>query len=235
MLKQLVLSAFALLLPFSLFQQSNYSLLISTDDKPLENGFTYWTEVKISSKDTSFYYALHSRNPEKLEGLKAGSYTVTFTSVFNHSIVKIVELGRKKQTTVKVKGLKKYYTKAPELVNLSERLKDGDTLYIIYTSLNVGIAYEKIGITKKGSTYTALQFKGLTSDVFQDMQITGDQYTAVNKFELEAKKLKPNSNCNKAGLYTLALNQELYSFTDVSCTWHGLDNLKGVLFMQTGK
>ena len=223
--------------PLALFQQSNnYALEIHTDDKSTLHGFSYWGEVKITSKDTSFYYALHSSNPDKIEGLKKGMYTVTCTSVFNHSVSKVVDLGKKKLSKIKFKGLQSYYKKAPEIINLSERIKNNDTLYIIFSSNHSGmIAYEKLGIVKKNGKIIAIQFKGLTSDIFQEAGIAEDQFKDVIKFELEAKKLKANPSCNNYETYSMELNGEIFSFVDKTCSWQGLNALKASLFVRYGR
>ncbi len=231
------LIAFFCFVPLALFQQNNtYTLELSTDDKPTVHGFSYWGEVKITSKDTSFYYALHSSKPDKIEGLKKGIYKVTCTSVFNHSVSLSIELGKKKVSKLKFKGLNSFYKKAPEIINLTERLKNNDTLYIVFSSNHSGIlAYEKLGIAKKDGKYTAIQFKGLTSDVFQEMGITDAQFNQVIKFEFQAKKLISNPACYAPEIYTMELKGETFLFSDNTCSWKGLDNLKGSLFVQIGK
>ena len=225
------------LLPLALFQQvNNRAIEIIADDKPTIHGFSYWGEVKISSKDTNFYYALHSNKPDIIGGLKPDVYTITFTSIFNKSVAKIVDLNKKKKCKVKFKGLNSFYKKAPEMIMLSERIKNNDTLYIIYSNNSSGaIEYEKLGITKKDGNYIALQFKGLTTDVFQEMGIVEAQYKQVVKFETQIKSFKKNPTCTSPSCYTIALNGEVISFKDESCYWKNLDFLKANLFMQISK
>jgi hypothetical protein len=218
------------LISLPLFQQGNYQLLLKADDKMTSHDFSYWGEVKVKSADTSFYYALHSVTPDIINVTKPGSYTITCTSVFGDAIVKKVNV-KKPSTKVKVKGMKSWYKPAPALINLSERMKNNDTLFIVYSTPYPNYYYEKIGVAKKDGKYYAIQYKGLTTDIFQTMQITEAQFAAVKKFELLSKELKAGNECLSPAVYTLELQKEIYNFTDRSCSWDGFNSLKGVLFM----
>ncbi|MBC7865855.1 MAG: hypothetical protein IAF38_22970, partial [Bacteroidia bacterium] len=52
---------------FCFSQTKRFSLQLKTDDKTSFHGTSFWTEAFISSKDTSFYYKLHSLRADKIE------------------------------------------------------------------------------------------------------------------------------------------------------------------------
>jgi hypothetical protein len=212
-------------------QKDKFQIQITADDKESIHGFSFWNEIKVVSKDTSFYYSLHSYTPDTVTITKKGIYTVSCKSVFNHSISKSVEIKKKGKTKIKLQGMRDFYKHAPEAINLTERVKNMDTLIIICSTGNPAISYSKIGIVKKDGKYIAMQFKGLTDDIFQVMQISDLQYAEVIKFEAIGKKLKPNPSCETPETYTIELNREIFSFVDTSCQWHGFDVLKAVLFI----
>src|SRR5579872_2988206 len=153
-----------------LFAQNTCSLQIKTDDKPSIHGFSYWQYIKVVSKDTSFIYKLHTANPDVIPDLKAGTYKIAVTSLFNHYSSKKVELN-KKTPLLKFAGLASYYTKTTAATNLSQKLKPGDTLFIIYSNNQNESEKEKMGITKTKTGYTVIQYKGITNEVFQEMMI----------------------------------------------------------------
>lgn len=208
--------------------QGNYQLQLKTDDKLSAHSFSYWGEVKIKSADTSFYYALHSTEPDVINLAKPGTYTVTCTSVFGDRITKTMKI-KKAKTKLKLKGMSNWYKPSPKLINLSERMKNNDTLFIIHSTGYPAFSYEKLGVAKKDGKYYAIQYQGLTTDIFQTMQVTEGQFQEVVKFEMLSKELKPSPNCTQPEIYTLELNKESYSFTDNSCSWDGFNNIKAVL------
>ena len=211
-------------------QTKRVALKIKADDKISAHGFSYWSELKITSADTSFYYSLHMQNPDIIPGLKQGEYTVALSSVFNTRIFKKVKL-QKNTTSVKFTGLQNIYTKAISLVNLSEKIKLRDTLYIIFSTKGEAISYEKIGITKTLLGYTAIQYAGLTNDIFQTMQFNEGLYKYVNELETSCKKENaPKAETARvAEVYSFELNNEISSFI-VPGNWGGLNRLKAVLF-----
>ncbi|MFL5753406.1 MAG: hypothetical protein ACJ76F_08365 [Bacteroidia bacterium] len=212
------------------YSQNNYSLKLITDDKLSAHSFSYWGEVRVKSADTSFYYSLHSVFPDVVNVNKPGTYTITCTSVFGDAISKTVKI-KKPESKLKLKGMKSYYKAAPTLINLSERMKNNDTLFIVYSTGYPAFYYEKIGVAKKDGKYYAIQYQGLTTDIFQTMQINENQFKEVVKFEMLSKELKPSPSCSNPEFYTLELSREIYSFTDASCNWNGFNNLKSVLFI----
>ncbi len=218
-----------------LFGQTRADLSVAPDDKITMHGFGYWQELLVKSKDTSFSYKLHTTNPDVIKGLKPGSYQLTAVSLFNHRVCKKVKLD-KKTPLVKLKGLQSFYKRAPETKNLTEKIKLNDTLYLLFSSSNNENVREKIAVTKTKAGYKAIQYKGITNEVFQEMQFRDEAYKAVVKFETEGKKANsPKAEtAPKAEVYTIALNKEILSFI-VPGEWHGLDNVKAVLFLVENK
>jgi hypothetical protein len=212
------------------YSQNTYSLKLITDDVQTAHSFSYWGEVKVKSADTSFYYSLHSITPDLISLNKPGTYTITCTSVFGDAITKTAKI-KKPLSKLKLKGMKSYYKAAPTLINLSERMKNNDTLFVVYSTGYPVFYYEKLGVAKKDGKYYAIQYQGLTTDIFQSMQINENQFKEVMKFEMLSKELKPSSSCVNPEVYTLELSREIYSFTDASCNWNGFNNLKSVLFI----
>ncbi len=216
----------------SLFSQNNLlSLQIKTDDKPSLHGFSYWQQIKVVSKDTSFTYRLHTANPDIIKNLKPGTYKIAISSLFNHYISKKIELN-KKTPLLKFAGLAAYYTKTPATSNLSEKLKISDTLFIIYSNNQNESLKEKMGITKTKIGYTVIQYKGITNEVFQEMMVNEATYKAVIKFETEGKKANsPKAETAPvAEVYSVELNKELTTFI-VPGQWDGFNSLKGILLL----
>ncbi|HTA63839.1 MAG TPA: hypothetical protein VK835_15355 [Bacteroidia bacterium] len=213
-------------------QTKRVELQIKTDDKISVHGFSYWKELKIKSADTSFSYPLHTKNPDVIPNLKAGSYTVTVVSVFNTRVSKKVNL-QKKTTLLKFTGLATTYRKAADATNLTEKIKLNDTLYIVYnTPRNDEENNVKIAITKNKEGYETILYEGLTSTVFSTMQFNPSLYKYVIEFETSGKKansLKAETTDNKE-VYTVELNKETSSFI-IPGTWGGLTKLKGILFI----
>jgi len=227
------LFCFALVLAYTISsgQNKRYSLSLKTDDKITMHGFSYWQELQVRSKDTSFTYRLHSGNPDVIKNLKPGSYQLTARSLFNHTITKKVELG-KKTPFIKMKGLQALYKRVPETKNLSEDLKLNDTLYIIYNSNASEEEREKIAITKTALGYKALQYRGLGNEIFQDMIFKDEFYKGVVNFETDGKKANSpkGETAPKAEVYTIQLNKQISSFI-VPGEWKGLDKLKALIFL----
>jgi hypothetical protein len=166
-----------------------------------------------------------------IRALRPGSYQLTAVSLFNHRVSKKVAVG-KKNIAAKMKGLQAYYTRAAYGVSLSEKLKENDTLYILFNSSADENVKEKIAITKNKLGYKAIQYQGISRQVYQEMQFKDDFYRQVIRFEQEGKKANsPRAEtAPKAEIYTLALNREIVSFI-VPGEWGGLNNLKALLFL----
>src|ERR1700758_1734395 len=114
-------------------QDNTFSLEIKTDDKPSQHGFSYWQQIKLVSKDTSFTYQLHTSTPDVIKNLKGGTYKIAVSSMFNHYVSKKIVLN-KKTPALKFSGLSTYYVKPKTNTLLSEKLKLNDTLFIIYSN-----------------------------------------------------------------------------------------------------
>jgi|GEM_PF-2334163 len=212
-------------------QTKRAELQVKTDDKISVHGFSYWKELKINSKDTSFTYPLHTKNPDVIPDLKQGNYTVTVSSVFNIRVSKKVNL-QKKSALLKFTGLPGMYKPAAAGVNLSEKIKLQDTLYIIYSTTKDGVESEKLGLTKTENGFTAILYEGLTAKVFNYMMITPNQYKYVIEFETALR----NKNAPKAEtapvkeIYTVALNKEINTFI-IPENNDGIEKLKAILFI----
>jgi hypothetical protein len=211
--------------------QQRFTLSIKTDDKITMHGFCYWQELQVKSKDTSFTTHLHRSNPDEIKNLKAGTYTLTAVSLFNGRIAKKIELN-KKTPPVKWKGLQAFYKRVTEKQSLSEKLKMNDTLFILYSSSADENAKEKIGITKTANGYKAIQYRGISQEVQQEMQFKNEFFKDVVAFEANGKKANsPKAETAPvAEIYTLALHKDIISFI-VPGQWNGLDQLKAKLFI----
>lgn len=229
-MKNFLLAA-ASLLSITLFAQvKRCHLTVKTDAKISPHGFPYWQELRVVSKDTSFTYRLNQSRPDVIKNLRPGLYELTAVSVFNHRMVKKMNL--KKKGSVKISGLQGYYKAAGSTANLSEKLKEGDTLYILFSANADENLKEKIAITRDKLGYKAIQYKGISNEVFQDMQFRDEYYQQVIKFEKEGAKAHApkGETAPKAEFYTLVLNREMRAFT-VPLEWGGLSNLKALLFL----
>ena len=230
-MKKLFFCVYLVFLCSSFFAQTQrFSLQIKTDDKPTAHGFSYWQQIKIASKDTSFFYHLHTTSPDVIKNLQTGTYTITVSSLFNHHVSKKIEL-TKKTPLVKFTGLGSFYTKATA-GNLSEKLKLNDTLFIVYNNTKAESTREKMGITKTKIGYTVIQYKSITNEVFQEMGINEATYKAVIKFETDGKKANsPKAEtAPEAEVYSVELNKELTTFI-VPGKWQGFDNLKAIVLL----
>lgn len=231
-MKKVVFSFCLIAISMQFFAQTKrHSLEVKSDDKPGAHGFSFWQQVKINSKDTSIVASLHGNKPTVLKNLKAETYTVTATSLFNHHIQKKVELN-KGNSFIKLSGLESFYTKVPTTTNLSEKIKLNDTLYVIFNSTANENTKEKIGVTKTKTGYTAIQYVGISNEVFQEMQINETSYKAVIKLETEGKKASTHKTANEqtSEIYTIELNKEITTFV-IGGQWNGINGLKAVLFL----
>lgn len=205
---------------------------LCTDDKNSQHGFSFWTDVKVKSKDTSFYYLLHSQKKDIIEITNPGEYTLTFNSVFGEKIQKTISIGKKKKYKLKVKGLKSLYAEVPATVTFMDKLKAGDTVYIISSSLE-SISYEKIAVTKlSDGRYKSLQYQGLTDDVFQEFTTDENMYLKAASYEKLVKQL-PASTCIPS-IITFCYNNQYYSLLDKSCPENTITNIKSLLFLIQG-
>lgn len=219
---------------FSLFvqsQSSRYSITVKTDDRLSMHGFCYWQEMLVKSADTLFTHRLQHGTQNVIRNLKPGKYELTAISLFNGRISKKVDV-KKKNILVKMKGLQAYYKRVEGTVSLSEKLKVNDTLFIVYNSNSDENRKEKIAVTRMKLGYKAIQYVGISSEVFQEMQFKDEFYKQVIKFEQEGKRAHtPKGDAApKAEIYTLALNREILSFI-VPGEWEGLNTLKALLFL----
>lgn len=213
-----------------LSQNTRCTMQIKTDDKPSLHGFSYWRHIKVVSKDTAFVYRLHTANPDAIAGLKPGAYKVGVVSIFNHYVSKKVELNSA-SPVIKFNGLPGYYLKPKAPGNLCEKIKPGDTLFVIYSNTANENDKEKLAITKTKLGYTAIQYKGISNDIVQQMMVKSDLYKAVVKFETEGKKANsPKAETAPlAEVCTIELNRGTEVFI-IPGKWDGYNNLKAVLF-----
>src|ERR1700756_929547 len=213
-------------------QTKRVELQIKADDKISVHGFSYWKELIIKSADTLFTYPLHIKNPDIIPNLKTGNYMIIVVSVFNTQVHKKVNL-QKKTTLVKFEGLADKYHKAADTLNITEKIKLHDTLYIIYnTSRNDENNYVKLAVTKNKDGYAAILYEGLTNSILTNQQFNADLYKKVIEFEISGKKessRKTETTDNKE-TYTIELNKEITSFI-IPGTWGGLDKLRAILFI----
>ncbi|MGZ3863603.1 MAG: hypothetical protein ACXVPN_09290 [Bacteroidia bacterium] len=211
-------------------QNSRCTLQVKTDDKPSLHGFSYWQHIKVVSKDTSFVYRLHTSNPDAIPNLKPGSYKVAVVSIFNHYLSKKVELNSS-SPVIKYNGLVTYYQKPKAAGNLCEKIKPGDTLFVICSNTANENEKEKLAVTKTKLGYTAVQYKGITNEIVQTMMLKEEAYKALVKFETEGKKANsPKAEtAPSAEVCTIELNRGTEVFI-VPGKWDGYNNLKAVLF-----
>jgi len=234
-MKRIFFSVTLLFIAVLAWGQQRFPLSLKTDDKITMHGFCYWQQLQVKSKDTSFTTHLHRANPDEIKNLKAGTYTLTAVSVFGGKLSKKVELN-KKTAPVKWKGLQAFYKRVPEKESLSGKLKLNDTLFILYSSSADENAREKIGITKTASGYKAIQYRGISQEVQQEMQFKDEFFKDVVAFEANGKKANsPKAEtAPKAEIYTIALRKEIISFI-VPAEWNGMNNLKAKLFIAEQK
>lgn len=213
------------------FSQKTFSLKIKTDDKPSPHGFSYWMEYCIKGEGEIQYQTLHLSNPDVATGLKPGTYKVSINSVFNHSVSKPIKI--KKNTKLNFTGLNSIYSFVPNGICLSERMKESDTVFVIYnTNGGANISFEKIALVKNGGKYIAIQFKGMTDEVFQQMEGSDSFLKALITFEKTAQKLhSPKAiTAPQAGITTICLKHELNNLI-IPGNWDGFDNLKSIWFL----
>lgn len=217
---------------FYLFSQSGeLSLQIKTDDKPSLHGFSYWQQIKVVSKDTSFTYKLHTGNPDVIKGLKTGAYKIAVASVFNHYISKKIELTGK-TPLLKFTGLGAYYVKPKTTAPISQKIKLNDTLFIIYSNTKDETERAKIAVTRDKNGLKAIEYNGLSNEIFQHMYISDDTYKFVTNFENECKKAhSPKAETAPvAEVYTIELNK-VYNTFIIPGEWKGIGRLRAPLFV----
>ncbi|MCD6067918.1 MAG: hypothetical protein K0S33_2744 [Bacteroidetes bacterium] len=223
----LVLSA-----SFSLWAQSPKKISLCTDDKTSKHGFSFWSDVKVQSKDTSFYYLLHSQKKDIIEVLKPGEYTLTFNSVFGDKVRKNISIGSKKKYKLKVKGLRAAYAEVPTTLSFMDKLKTNDTVFIISSGLE-SINYEKIAITRLADgRYKSLQYQGLTDDVFNEYTQGEKTYLQASTYEKAVKTL-PASTCIPH-IITFSYKKQYYSLLDKSCPENTITRIKALMFLVEG-
>jgi hypothetical protein len=221
-----------LLASVSLFAQSK-KISLSTDDKKSQHGFSFWTDVKVQSKDTSFYYLLHAEKHDVIEVLKPGDYTLTFNSVFGDKVKKQISIGSKKKYKLKVKGLQAMYKEVAPSVTFMDKVKtEKDTVFIISSGLET-ISYEKMGLTKLANgNYKAMLYQGLTDDIFTDYQQNEKMYNKAASYEAVVKGL-PASTCIPS-IVTFCYKKQYYSLLDKSCPENTINKIKGLMFIVEG-
>ena len=215
---------------FSLNAQKRADLQLKTDDKISVHGFSYWQNIHISSKDTSFTVALHKKNPDVLPHLKLGTYTISIQSVFNTSVSKKISL-KKNPTLANITGISTAFHKVSDTTFLTKRLKANDTLFIIYSTSQNSIENQKIAIVKTKTDITAIMYDGLTNQVFSYMHCSPNLYEHVINFENDCKthsNPKAETAPNK-DICTLALKKEITTFI-IPENRNALDKLKAILF-----
>jgi hypothetical protein len=222
-----------LLVSSSVFAQSIKKISLSTDDKKSQHGFSFWTDVKVQSKDTSFYYLLHAQKSDVIEVVQPGDYTLTFNSVFGDKVKKQISIGSKKKYKLKVKGLAAMYKEvAPSVTFMDKVLTDKDTVLIISSGLET-ISYEKIGITRTATgSYKAMLYQGLTDDIFSDYQQNEKMYERAAGFEKKVKGL-PAGTCIPS-IITFYYKKQYYSLLDKSCPENTINRIKGIMFIVEG-
>lgn len=230
---------FSIIFICSLFYSVNLSaqnkkVILKTDDKLSRHGFSFWFDVQVKSADTSFYYLLHSQKKDVFEVSKPGTYTLIFHSVFGHTHTQSFVVGDKKSVKVKVKGLAKAYSEVSTTMTLCDKMQANDTVYIISSTAGA-IEYEKLGVVKLADgRYKALQFVGLTTDVFQEFTVSANEFEQIINIEKNVKLLSIKSSC-APNVYTIMLRRQYYTTLDKSCLEKTIDLMKAVLFLIKGK
>ncbi|MGZ3902832.1 MAG: hypothetical protein ACXVC6_04005 [Bacteroidia bacterium] len=229
-MRHLILIFAAFLCGNAFSQNARCSAQVKTDDKPSLHGFSYWQYIKIVSKDTSFLYRLHTSNPDVIQNLKPGSYKIGIVSVFNHYLSKKVEVNSA-LPAVKFNGLVTYYQKPKPAGNLCEKIKPGDTLFVICSNTANENEKEKLAVTKTKNGYNAIQYKGISNEIVQQMLFKPEVFNAIIKFETEGKKANsPKAETAPvAEVCTIELNRATEVFI-VPGKWDGFNNLKASLF-----
>ena len=166
---RIILSVFFILTFCILFSQKSFSLQLKTDDKTSVHGISYWKDVKIIGADTIILLNSDELPEKKITGLKKGTYTIIFISLFGQQITKRVSVNS--DTFVKAK-LEKLNKKISPLV-FSSKIKKGDTLYIIHNATGK-IPGDKIAVTNSGGKYFAINYKGLSSEIVIKREISSE-------------------------------------------------------------
>lgn len=229
-MRYLFLLCVVLLFENAFSQNTRCSAQVKTDDKPSLHGFSYWQHIKVVSKDTSFLYRLHTSNPDIIPNLKPGAYKIGIVSVFNHYMSKKVEVSSA-TPQVKFSGLVTYYQKPKAAGNLCEKIKPGDTLFVIGSNTANENEKEKLAVTKTKNGYNAVQYKGISNEIVQQMLLKPETFNALIKFETEGKKANSPKAETAPGaeVCTIELNRATEVFI-IPGKWDGFSNLKASLF-----
>lgn len=225
----------ASLFAMTVFSQGRINVSVAPDDKITMHGFCYWQELFVKSKDTSFNYKLHSGAPDMLKNIKPGAYTLYASSVLGNRVKKKVSVSAK-SGVVKLKGLGSFYKRVDATVNLCKKLRSGDTLVILYSSTSNESDREKIAVTfNKITGYKAIQYKGLTNEVLQEIGFREAVFKDLIEFEEKGKKANsPKAEtAPQASVYTICLKKEIVSF--IIPGDEGLNGLKAKLFIIENK
>lgn len=182
----------------------------------------------ISAKRKSYSRFIFNAIPK-------GWYRLEIHSVFGHNFHHKV-LIEEKEKEVKLDGPSHYYKTIRNANFLNEKLKIGDTLFILFTPSEMMAQKEKIAVVKLKAGLKAIQYEGSSDKVFQDMLSDNSKINLVANAEMEMRlQSKPNPAASPAvEYYTFELNKELETFT-LPKGFHGMDKIKAVLFIIENK
>jgi len=212
--------------------QVSKKVKIKLDNKNLEGNFKLWFYVKVAHADTSFFHQLNQKN-EVLNLTKKGKYTFTFYSIFGDQYTKQLEISDKNNYTLNVSGLNKYFKKQANTTLLSDQVKTGDTLFVLYFKNGTEMQYEKLGITcLPDKRYKAMLFKGFTEEVFMDYTVKESEFSVVKTAE---KAVKQQSGVCKTDFYCFGLKKNYYIISDPSCSYNVIEKIKLRLFIVEGR
>lgn len=212
--------------------QVSKKVKIKLDNKNLEGNFKLWFYVKVAHADTSFFHQLNQKN-EVLNLTKKGKYIFTFYSIFGDQYTKQLEISDKNNYTLNVSGLNKYFKKQANTTLLSDQVKTGDTLFVLYFKNGTEMQYEKLGITcLPDKRYKAMLFKGFTEEVFMDYTVKESEFSVVKTAE---KAVKQQSGVCKTDFYCFGLKKNYYIISDPSCSYNVIEKIKLRLFIVEGR
>jgi hypothetical protein len=214
------------------YAQQEKKVKIKLKNKNLEGNFKLWLNLKVEHSDTSFYYSLNQSN-NILNLNKKGKYTFTFYSIFGDQFKKELEVNDKKNYTLNVSNLNKYFKKQNKSSLFSDNIKPGDTLFVLYFKNGPEIQYEKLGITcLPDKRFKAMLFKGFTEEVFMDYTVKEKEFSIVNTAE---KAVKQQSGDCKTDFYCFGMNKNYYIISDPSCNYNVIEKIKLRLFIVEGR
>ncbi|WP_341907043.1 hypothetical protein [Fluviicola taffensis] len=160
---------------------------------------------------------------ETIKGLELGTYTIVYRTIFLQD----------ERVEVKINKYKIYYQmicfncldySQENYVPVIDRLKDGESYSIHLESRGCfHSTQESITISRNNSIYS-IKWDEVTKE------LTSEDLKIIEHFEMELAHASSFWGCTTKDNYRVSYNDELTSYEDAGCRWHGSFYLRECLF-----